>query len=103
MFADSHLYSGIDWVNLSIGISSQSLARSLSIEELFDTMPPVNCFGGILTSDTKSILNKLIYDQSIAESEFMRIFEIHKDLGDTINPLINGTDNYGRAIFKSWQ
>ena len=35
------IYSGIDWINLSIGISSQSFARSLSIEELFDTMPPL--------------------------------------------------------------
>jgi hypothetical protein len=64
-------------------------------------MSSTNCFGGILTVESDMRYRGLHYDRGILQSDHLKVFEVHKKLGQLITRLKNGTDNYGRAIVSS--
>ena len=95
------LYSGVDWINLSIGISSRITTNYPSIKSAFREEAMGNCFGGILTSERDLVFHDLTYNVEQVTNDCLRVFECHKQPGDFLHKLRNGTDNYGRAIFYS--
>ena len=96
----SSIYSGCDWINLSIGISSGKDFDYSRVNNL-KNMSSTNCFGGILTVESDMRYRGLHYDRGILQSDHLKVFEVHKKLGQLITKLKNGTDNYGRAIVSS--
>ena len=95
------LYSGVDWINLSLGVSAAKYISGFSIDEFFSNISPINCYGEILATNRSLTFNGISCSLPSDIASYLKVFEIHATPGDVLNPLTNGTDNYGRAIFSS--